>query len=238
MVTARTTRARASLRRTAAGLLASVLLLAFLLPVSVRPARADELVLIDGVVVKFGPEGEMVVLDGLLVQGQVTMTSLQDDARGGPTKPVPGAPVPGDWRGLRIERSSPAGVTQLEGLQIYYGGKDGPACMLRSTEFPIGGLFVSRSASVGLDAAKGTTTTLRNLILTENQIGFQAEAGASIALQSSVISGNAAFGAVNLDPATPIAASGSGGVIPADRSTRATIRRRAVCSTRPVSATP
>lgn len=153
MVTLGTLRGFVSRRRRTAALVACLSLVALLLPGSIRRAQADELQLSDGVVVKFGPNGEMVVLDGLIVQGQATLTSLQDDAWGGPVTSAPGSPQPGDWLGLRIERSSPAGLTLLGGLQIYYGGKNGPACMLRSTS--------SRSAASSSAAAPVSVSTRR-----------------------------------------------------------------------------
>ncbi|HEU4401580.1 MAG TPA: Ig-like domain-containing protein [Candidatus Polarisedimenticolia bacterium] len=180
-----------------------------LLPGPAAPARAGELSIGDGVVIKFGPGGELVVLDGVIVQGQAVCTSLGDDARGGAALSTPALPLPGDWRGLRLERSSPAAMTQLDGLQVLYGGAGpGSAFLLRSTQIPLGGFEVSQSGGVGLEAASGTTSPLRNLILTGNQVGLQVDEGARVSVESSVISGNASYGARSLDPAVSTPASG------------------------------
>ena len=183
-------------------------LAAALLPLLAASGRADDLTLADGVVVKFGAQGELVVRDGLVVQGQATFTSINDDARGGAVRSTPGAPLAGDWIGLRLERSSPASVTRLGGLQLLFGGRGGPAFTLRSTQIALGGFSVSRSAGVGLASTSGATSPLSELVLSQNAVGFQAEAGAAVALQSSVIIDNTSFGAVILDPGRAIAARG------------------------------
>jgi len=188
----------------ARGLTITALLAVVLWPVT----PAGELQVGDGVVVKFGPNGELIIRDGIVLQGQAIFTSLKDDARGGAALPVTGVPLPGDWRGLRLERSSSAALTQLNGMQIFFGGSGVPAFVLRGTQIPLNGLSISRSAGVGLNASAGTTSRLREMVLSDNGIGFEAAAGSAVVLESSFITGNTTLGARNLNPAAPVQASG------------------------------
>lgn len=172
------------------------------------PFAANELEVAEGVVVKFGTDGQLVIRDGLVVAGDVVFTSLQDDTVAGTTNPTASAAVPGDWKGIRLERSSPAGLTQLQGLRILYGGGGIPAFTLARTQIPLSNFSVLHSASAGLSALGETSSALSQLVLTNNAVGFEAQPGATATLSAAVIAGNSMFGARNLDPNNPIAAHG------------------------------
>src|SRR6218665_770931 len=77
-----------------------------LVSVLALPARAAQLVIADGVVVKFGPDTQLVVRDRMVFGSGITLTSQGDDQAGGPTGTAAGvAAAAGDWRGMRIEKS-------------------------------------------------------------------------------------------------------------------------------------
>ena len=76
---------------------------------------AADLTLEDGVVVKFGPGAQLVVRDKLVAGKGVVMTSQKDDSALGLLGPAPQAPAPGDWLGLRLEKSAASfGALTLE----------------------------------------------------------------------------------------------------------------------------
>src|SRR5687768_17572215 len=112
--------------RTALGLA----LLAVGLPASLPAA---DLTVGDGVVVKFGPDAQLVVRDKLATGTGVTLTSARDDSAGGQSGNVPQTAAAGDWSGVRIEKSAAAfgPVPFNDVLLRYAGATDGAALTLR-----------------------------------------------------------------------------------------------------------
>ena len=182
------------------------LLLASMLGLLSPLSLADELKVAEGVVVKFGIDGQLVIRDGLVVDGEVVFTSVNDDASGGATQSGPSTPQPGDWLGIRLEQSAPGTLTQLQGLRLLFGGNGVASFTLARTQIPLSGFSIHHSAGVGLAALTGTTSPLSELVLGDNDAGFQAEAGVSSTLSASVVAGNASFGAIQLDATGPLAA--------------------------------
>src|SRR5690606_41373632 len=75
-----------------------------------------DLTMEDGVVVKFGQDSQLVVRDRMASGKGVIFTSIKD-------RQDDQVPVAGDWRGLRIEKSTAAhGVVNYNDLLIRYGG--------------------------------------------------------------------------------------------------------------------
>src|SRR5690242_19456346 len=90
---------------------------------------ADSLAIEPGVVVKFGSDAGLVVRDKLLVGDNVVLTARHDDSFG---LPLPLDGEPGDWNGLRVERSAWESGSHLgRNLSLLKAGADGTALVLR-----------------------------------------------------------------------------------------------------------
>src|SRR3954466_12284018 len=72
------------------------------------PARAAELQLGEGVVVKFGADAQLVVRDRLTAGQGAVLTSQKDDSVAGQTGASAQVPLAGDWRGISVEKSAAA----------------------------------------------------------------------------------------------------------------------------------
>jgi large repetitive protein len=155
---------RSRMSRTVA-LATSVALLAPSLPLS---AVAAQLTLEEGVVVKFGSTGQLVVRDRIVTQPGVTLTSQRDDAFGGALSSQPQSAAGGDWRGLRLEKSAAAtGALTLNDISVRFAGGTEP-----------GG--VGSGITV-----RGWSPTLQNLQITDSGIGLRLLAGAAPAISGS-----------------------------------------------------
>ena len=137
--TDRTRSKRVALTMRISGLAAFIALVA-----SSGGGHAATLYVDEGVVVKAGVDGELVVHDTLVVDGPATLTSWKDDATGGQVTATPQSPLPGDWKGLRLEASSPALETVIERLSIRYAGFNGePALKVRGSAPSIDGIEIT-----------------------------------------------------------------------------------------------
>ncbi|MCH7780561.1 MAG: hypothetical protein IH848_06920, partial [Acidobacteria bacterium] len=171
------------------------------------PLVAGKLDVGDRVVVKFTAAGQLIVRDGLVIDGEAIFTSENDDANGGAIHPTAASPNPGDWMGVRLERSSPSSLTQFAGLRVLFAGNGVPAVALRDTSIALAGFSVEQAAGVGLGVTSQTSSALSQLVLTGNDVGLSVDAGATLSLSGAFIGGNTAFGALNLDPSNPLTIS-------------------------------
>ena len=88
--------------------------------------HAAELTLSDGVVVKFGSDSQLIVRDKLTTGKGAVLTSQKDDTAAGRTGTAPQTPAPGDWKGVRIERSATLNASDVS---IRYAGAQGNAAL-------------------------------------------------------------------------------------------------------------
>lgn len=85
---------------------------------------AADLIVEDGVVIKFGTDAQLVARDRLVAGKGVILTSNKDDTIAGQTGPEPQFPAAGDWLGLRIERSAFNYSNEpISDLLLRFGGK-------------------------------------------------------------------------------------------------------------------
>ena len=178
------------------------------------PGRAAELIVDDGVVVKFGADARLVVRDKLTAGKGVVLTSQKDDANGGQTNATAQTAAAGNWGGLRLEKSAAAfGLVSLTDWSIRYAGaSDGSpggsaAFSLRGFSPGLQYLQITDSTlGLYLDAASPAITGSSFL---RNGSGLVAAGGSLPSIASTQFVGNTLWAVNNLLPATPIQATGN-----------------------------
>lgn len=192
--------------------LARVLVQAGLLFV-VGNATAAELVVDEGVVIKFGPDAQMIVRDKLTVGPGIVLTSRRDDAVAGQTGSSAQTPAAGDWRGLRLERSAAAfGTPQWTQLSILYAGaadSDGGAGLtLRGINPVLAGLRIHDSL-VGLRLLAGASPSVSGSSFLRNSTGVLAPDASLASFSGSQFTQSVQWGIQNLAPVSPLRATGN-----------------------------
>ncbi|MCM2251735.1 MAG: Ig-like domain-containing protein, partial [Ramlibacter sp.] len=178
------------------------------------PALAAELIVEEGVIVRFGADAGLVVRDKLALAPSVTMTSAKDAAAGGPLGAAEDIPAAGDWIGLRIEKSTASfGTSTLSGLTLRYGGAapsgaNGAALTLRGVQWPLPYLQLIDN-SIGLRLVEGASPEVSGASFLRNTVGVQAENGSIPIVGGSQFVQNSAAGVMNLTPASIIQATGN-----------------------------
>jgi large repetitive protein len=172
-------------------------------------AKAADLTINDGAVVKFGQDAGITVRDKLVTGRDVKFTSLKDDATIGPAKPATQTPAFGDWRGLKIDPSvTPANVS-LRGLSLSYaGGNGGAALEFRTNAYTFTNLLITKS-SIGIRATDSTASTLNGISFLNNQVGIEIDRNGAPVISGSEFISNALFGAQNKTPSTIVQATGN-----------------------------
>ena len=192
---------RSRFKRVVAALVALAMLAPSLGPV----AHAAELILDEGVVVKFGADAQLVVRDKLRAGAAVTLTSVNDDAAAGQTNPTAGTPAAGSWRGLSIEKTSTAfGQPALSGLSLRYGA----GLSVRSTS-PALQFMQLTDNTVGLRLLDGANPAISGSSFLRNGIGIEALGGSVPNVTTTQFSQNTGFAITNEKPATVIQATGN-----------------------------
>ncbi|HHV48522.1 MAG TPA: hypothetical protein GXX56_06090 [Rhodocyclaceae bacterium] len=182
--------------------------------VCLSPAQAGELNLADGVVVKFGPEAQLVVRDRLIAGKGVVLSSQKDDTSGGMLGNAPQVPAAGDWRGMRLEKSAAAyGSLTLSDLTIRYAGAfDGmersAALAIRAWNPTLKNLLVTDSV-VGLRFSDGAKSAISGSSFLRNEVGIEADGNSAPNISNSQLAGNTAHAVDNKTPASVISASGN-----------------------------
>ncbi len=178
------------------------------------PARAAELNLADGVVVKFGPEAQLVVRDRLVAGKGVVLSSQKDDTSGGMLGNTPQLPAAGDWRGMRIEKSAAAyGSLTLSDLTIRYAGAfDGmersAALAIRAWSPTLKNLLITDSV-VGLRFSGGAKSAISGSSFLRNGVGIEADGDSTPNITNSQLAGNTTYAIDNKTPASIINATGN-----------------------------
>lgn len=176
------------------------------------PVQAAELSIADGVVVKFGPDAQLVVRDRLVSGEGVTLTSQKDDTVGGQTGSTAGTPSMGDWRGLRIEKSAAGmGRFALNDLTLRYAGAaeadgTGAALTLRGVSPELNYVQFSRNA-VGLRLLDGASPAVKGSSFLYNATGIAASGGSVPTITQTQFSGSSVFAVSNETPASVIQAT-------------------------------
>ncbi|AIY41391.1 Fibronectin type III domain protein [Collimonas arenae] len=176
------------------------------------PVNAGQLRIDGGVVVKFGADAGMVVRDQLLNGQGVTFTSQNDDAAGGQSNTLPQTPAAGDWRGVRMEKSSavnPNASTQLNDLTLRYAGASGAnpgaALTLRGISPALQYLQVTDSTT-GLRLIDAASPAITGASFLRNGVGIDADGNSAPTVVSTQFSQSANLAILNRTPATIIQA--------------------------------
>lgn len=176
---------------------------------------AGTLTIDDGVVVKFGPQSQLVVRDRLVPGKNVTLTSQKDDSVGEAVGATPQTPAAGDWRGMRIEKSAASsGAISLNGWSLRYAGsgsgaaKPGPALTLRG--WSPGLQFMNLSDSdVGLHLLDGAQPAITGSSFLRNGSGLVATESSGASVTGSQFVGNRDWGVNNQTPSVVLNARGN-----------------------------
>jgi large repetitive protein len=170
------------------------------------PVHAAELTIGEGVVVKFGADAQLLVRDKLTTGSGVTLTSVKDDAAGGPTSAALQTAAAGDWRGLRIEKSANAfGSLSLASVRVRFGTTGlsirGVNATLQAPTFAdnLTGLRLNGAASPAITAAS----------FVRNGTGLDADENSAPTIAGSQFTGNTTLALQNRTPATVIQATGA-----------------------------
>ena len=174
---------------------------------------AAELRLEDGVVVKFGTDAQLVVRDHLVAGSAVTLTSVRDDSVGGQTAPTAQTPAPGQWRGLRLEKSAAQYGGGLSDMSLRYaGGSDGTgasgALTVRGWAPPLSFLQFSNNV-LALQLLDGASPVLQGASFLGNATGLQTSGASAPTVTQTQFVGNTLYAAQNLNPTGSLRAQGN-----------------------------
>jgi len=163
---------------------------------------ADSLTIEPGVVVKFGSDAGLVVRDKLLVGDNVVLTARHDDSFG---LPLPLDGEPGDWNGLRVERSAWESGSHLgRNLSLLKAGADGTALVLRGFDGTLDSLRIEGGgAGLKLD---GSHLVLGGAGIVSNGPGIDVGAGSTLAVSGSSFTSQAQEALVNDPGNAPVVA--------------------------------
>lgn len=204
-------RGRSTTQKRGVAWVAACALLAQSLPLH---ALGAELTIDDGVVVKFGNDGQLVVRDRLLLGKATTFTSLKDDTAGGQSGHTAQTPAAGDWRGVRIEKSAAAyGALTLEGLTVRYAGRDdgnavGAALAVRGWSPKLQYVQFTDNTT-GLRLLQGASPVVSGSSFLRNAVGLEADGNSAPTIGSTQFVGNTTHAVLNKTPATIVKAAGN-----------------------------
>ncbi|WP_265303018.1 Ig-like domain-containing protein [Verminephrobacter eiseniae] len=178
-----------------------------LVSVLALPARAAQLGIADGVVVKFGPDTQLVVRDRMVFGSGITLTSQGDDQAGGPTGTAAGvAAAAGDWRGMRIEKSvAGMGAFALNDVTLRYAET---ALTLRGLSPGLNYLQFTGNG-VGLRLLDAASPAIVGASFVHNATAIEAGGGSAPSIAQAQFVGNSAFAVTNQTPASVIQATGN-----------------------------
>ncbi|MDB5814604.1 MAG: Fibronectin type domain protein [Rhodocyclales bacterium] len=183
--------------------------LALFLPIMVSAAQ---LTIADGVVVKFGPDTQLLVRDQLVNGKGTTLTSQKDDTVGGQTNALPQSPVAGDWRGVRIEKSTLSfGAATLSDMTLRYaGGLDngnpGAALTILGLSPTLKYLQITDSTT-GLRLLQNASPAITGSSFQRNATGLETDGNSAPSIGGSQFVQNTAYGIFNKTPTTVIQAT-------------------------------
>lgn len=171
---------------------------------------AADLTIDEGVVVKFGGDAQLVVRDRLNAGPGVVLTSQKDDANGGQSNATPQTPAPGDWRGLRIEKSAAAyGGLNYSDLVVRFGGQGGAALAMRGISPTLQYVQVTDSSSVGLRLSDAASPAISGSSFLRNVTGLEADGASVPTISNTQFAQNSLQAILNKTPASLIQATGN-----------------------------
>lgn len=189
---------RGGVRACAVGVLASLY---------IGQASSASLEVDEGVVVKFGSGASLVVRDRLVTGPGLVLTSLRDDAVGGQAGTTPQTAAPGDWRGLRLEKSSGGfGTSSWPDVWIRFAGSgDGYGLIVRALSPELPGLRIDDSLS-GLLVTSGGKPTVTGSGFLRNGIAVDAKGDSQPRLDGAFFQSNSTQAVLNRSPGSPVSA--------------------------------
>lgn len=173
--------------------------------------HAAELTLSDGVVVKFGSDSQLIVRDKLTTGKGAVLTSQKDDTAAGRTGTAPQTPTPGDWKGVRIERSATLNASDVS---IRYAGAQGNAALHLRGFSPAASPTTLRyfqivDSTIGLRLVDGASPRLEGSSFARNGTALDADGNSNPVITSSQFVQSGTQGILNRTPATIIQAIGN-----------------------------
>lgn len=173
--------------------------------------HAAELTLSDGVVVKFGADSQLIVRDKLSTGKGAILTSQKDDTAAGRTGTAPQTPTPGDWKGVRIERSATLNASDVS---IRYAGAQGNAALHLRGFSPAASpttlrYFQITDSTIGLRLVDGASPRLEGNSFVRNGTALDADGNSSPLITGSQFVQSGTQAILNRTPATIIQAIGN-----------------------------
>lgn len=178
------------------------------------PVQAAELTLADGVVVKFGPDAQLLVRDHLVAGKGVVLSSQKDDMTVGLFGGQPQAAAAGDWRGVRIEKSAATyGSLTLNDLTIRYAGafeglENSAALTIRAWSPVLKNLLITDS-NIGIRLLDRANSVISGSSVLRNGIGVEVGDDSTPTISNSQLVGNIGHAIVNRAPENVINAMGN-----------------------------
>jgi hypothetical protein len=177
-----------------------------LLPCS-RALQSAELNVVDGVVLKFGAQAQLVVRDKLSTGKGVVLTSVKDDSVAGQSGETAQAAASGDWQGLRVERSANLAA---DDVTIRYAGALGAAAMQLRGYAPASLNYLQiMDSATGLRLLSGASPRIDGGSFLRNGVGIDADGNALPIVSNSQFAQNTTQAILNRTPVTVIQALGN-----------------------------
>lgn len=148
--------------------------------------HAAELTLGEGVVVKFGAEGALIVRDRIVAERDVTLTTERDSSLSGALRADLPAPAAGQWRGVRIEKSAAAFGFTFSDVFIRYADV-GLTLRGSSASLP---LLRFADNTVGVRVPEGGAPRLNGAWLVRNGLAVEVDGGAALQITQATLQDN------------------------------------------------
>ncbi|MFI3221707.1 MAG: Ig-like domain-containing protein [Methylococcaceae bacterium] len=178
------------------------------------PLFAAELIIGEGVVVKFGANAQLVVRDHIVAGKGIIFTSKKDDSVNGQLGLTANTPQPGDWLGSRLEKSAASfGALTLSDLTLRYAGATvgsvaSAAMTLRGWSPKLQNLLLSDNG-VGLRLLDSANPTITGSSFLRNNTGIEINSNSQPSIVNSQLAGNTVLAIDNKTPSTVIVATGN-----------------------------
>lgn len=174
----------------------------------VSVAGATELKILDDVVVKFGPDAELVARDKIAIGARTVFTSAKDDSVSGRLGPNAQTPAAGNWRGMRIEKSATSVQIGDGAMLRYAGGLDGAGLTLRGLSPTLNYLQLNNNL-VGLRLLDAASPSIAGPSVLGNGTGFELDGASAPVITAGQFVGNTNFAINNKTPSTVVVAQGN-----------------------------
>ncbi|MDR6841145.1 Ig-like domain-containing protein [Pseudoxanthomonas sacheonensis] len=176
--------------------------------------QSAELIVDEGVVVKFGDQAQLVVRDKVVAGKGIILTSQKDDQTGGQVEAAAQSAAVGDWNGFRLEKSSATyGALTLEDLAVRYAGptvgdKTEAAVTVRGVNPSLRYVQVTDSG-IGMRLLDGASPAIEGSSFLRNRIGLELNNSSKPSIAATQFSTNSEYAVLNNTPATLVTATGN-----------------------------